>query len=175
MGELHDAVMNGNMKEVKKFLKRGSDVNERNMSDLTPLLLAAGLGQYSPGRKGYAPANSTEIAKHLISNGAEVTTRGGSVNSVGRTALHGFVENGDTEVASLLIEHGADVDATDMDGRTPLHLAARWGYPEMANLLIEKGADVNSRVLNGATPLYLATLNKHDKLAELLQHHGGSN
>ncbi|MGH2353553.1 MAG: ankyrin repeat domain-containing protein, partial [Chloroflexota bacterium] len=45
----------------------------------------------------------------------------------GATALHHAAERGATDVARLLVEHGADVQARDDYGRTPLHCAAHPG------------------------------------------------
>ncbi|MCC6005912.1 MAG: ankyrin repeat domain-containing protein, partial [Thermofilum sp.] len=62
------------------------------------------------------------------------------------TPLHlaALVDN--WEVAELLIEKGAYVNARNNRGWTPLHIAAYWNYPELAELLIEKGADVNAKI-----------------------------
>lgn len=49
------------------------------------------------------------------------------------------------DVAKLLIEHGADVNACDHIGRTVLQLAVLHGEYEIAALLIEHGADVNGK------------------------------
>jgi ankyrin repeat protein len=171
LGGLHDAVRSGDLDRVGALLKRGVDVDE-TVNGVTPLHVAAGLGRYSPGRKGVAPPRSTEVAKLLVEYGADVTARGSNLG-IGRTALHGFAENGNTEIVALLIQRGADVNAPDVDGRTPLHLAARWGYAEVAKLLIDGGANVNARVMDGSKPLRLATLNGHDEVAELLRQHGG--
>jgi ankyrin repeat protein len=46
-----------------------------------------------------------------------------------QTALHGAAERGFTAVVRLLAEHGADVQARDVNGRTPLDLAKGTGGP----------------------------------------------
>jgi ankyrin repeat protein len=71
-----------------------------------------------------------------------------------RPALHWAAENGLTDVATLLIEQGADVDETDHFGNTALHLAL--AYPDLMALLLENGANVNARNAMGNTPLHLA-------------------
>lgn len=49
---------------------------------------------------------------------------------------------GGAEVASLLIEAGADVNGVSADGRPILHNAASWCVAEVASLLLAGGADV---------------------------------
>jgi hypothetical protein len=49
------------------------------------------------------------------------------------------------DMARYLIEHGADVSATNRDGNTPLHTAAFLGRTELVKLLIENGASLSQR------------------------------
>ncbi|KAI8501900.1 hypothetical protein Bbelb_203120 [Branchiostoma belcheri] len=62
-----------------------------------------------------------------------------------RTSLHVASEHGQTEVAALLIEHGADLEARTWSDRTSLHVASWHGQTEVAALLIEHGADLEAR------------------------------
>lgn len=57
------------------------------------------------------------------------------------------------EVALVLIERGANVNAPDANGGTPLHAAALFGRAEVAAVLLKNGADVSARKKSGATPL----------------------
>ena len=61
------------------------------------------------------------------------------------TPLHMAICYGHLELANLLIEHEADVNAKNTQGETPLHLAICYGHLELANLLIKHGADVNAK------------------------------
>lgn len=49
------------------------------------------------------------------------------------------------EIASTLLEHGAESNAESKAGFTPLHLSAQKGHHNMTNLLIEHGADPNHK------------------------------
>ena len=63
------------------------------------------------------------------------------------TPLHFAAEKNSLEVARLLIEHGADVNAKD-SVFTPLDMAAEFNSIDVARLLIEQGANTNGRDLN---------------------------
>lgn len=88
----------------------------------------------------------------------------------------------------LLIEHGADINATDSDGKTPLHTASRKDSVDCAALLIgavclyfivvvilsraDKGAHVNARDHMGWTALHEAASERSVHTAQLLIERG---
>jgi hypothetical protein len=43
------------------------------------------------------------------------------------TALHEAARSGRADIAELLLEHGSDINATELEGDTPLHTAVKWG------------------------------------------------
>ena len=67
-------------------------------------------------------------------------------------------QNGHKDVALLLLENGADVNAGQSDNdETPLCIAARYGYDSVTALLLEHNADVNRATTdNGTTPIFVA-------------------
>ncbi|CAM4400283.1 unnamed protein product [Caretta caretta] len=74
---------------------------------------------------------------------------GGSVNQKndkGITLLHIACANGYKDVASLILDHGADVNVVDNQYWTPLHLAAKYGQTNLVKLLLMHQA--NPSVLN---------------------------
>ena len=74
----------------------------------------------------------------------------------GGPLLHVAAALGQTDLAKLLLEAGADPKSRDAAGRTALHRAA-WGYnPKTLDLLLHAGADVNARDAQGRTPLHVA-------------------
>ena len=177
---IHRAAEQGNIEAVKQHLAAGTDVNE-NDGIQTPLHYA----------------NSKEIAKLLIANGADVNAKdktgspplywavrkgrkeiaqllieAGADVSVkkkrGKNLLHRAASGGRTEIAQLLIANGLDVNAKDANGSTPLYETGLFGHTEIANLLIEKGADINEKTKLGLTTLHYAAINGHKKLTLLL-------
>merc|ERR1711992_188012 len=56
------------------------------------------------------------------------------------TPLHDATTCGRVQVAKILIERGADVNAKDYKGCTPLRLARRYGQDEIERILSQKGA-----------------------------------
>ncbi len=69
------------------------------------------------------------------------------------TLLHGMAQLGDVRKATLLLDHGADINAVDDEFRsTPLGLAARWGRRGMVRLLLDRGADRNAAGADWAAP-----------------------
>ena len=52
---------------------------------------------------------------------------------------HAVLFVGNKEIAELLINNGADVNAMDKDGNTPLDVAEEFNQPEIADLLRKHG------------------------------------
>ena len=95
----------------------------------------------------------------------------------GWTPLHLASFFGRKEVASVLLAHGADVNARSRSTRfakenTPLHAAAANKQVALAELLLAHGADVNAKDGSGFTPLALAANGKNDLLVVILLEKG---
>ena len=62
-------------------------------------------------------------------------------NSDSRTVLDIAALLGRHEIASVLIEKGAELNSSNSSGYTALHIAAIWGQLECVKILISSGAD----------------------------------
>jgi ankyrin repeat protein len=78
----------------------------------------------------------------------------------GFTPLHFAAQEGAVEVARLLLDHGAEVDRTNVYGNTPLFTAVfnSRGDGSLIELLRGRGADPQRENLSGQTPAGLARL-----------------
>ena len=111
-----------------------------------------------------------EAVKQHVAAGTDINAHGGKYDG---TALHEAARSGRKEIAELLIDKGAEVNAQGQYMGTPLHYAIGEGHKEIAELLIAKGADVNAKIEDGKTPLDLAIHLKRTETADLLRKHGG--
>ena len=75
--------------------------------------------------------------------------------------LHLAAKNGYEDVAKVLIDKGADVNATDNQKQTPLHSAAENGQAEMCELLLNNGAELKVLDIARRSPEMLARRNEH--------------
>lgn len=76
-------------------------------------------------------------------------------------ALREAVERGKTEVAKVLIEHGADVNNKDSSGQSLVMSAVSNNHPGMLDLLIASKADVSAPNRYRVTPLAVAAEQGH--------------
>ena len=94
------------------------------------------------------------------------------------TALMGAARNGHTDVAKLLIDSGANVNAVNGYRTIPLMFAVGDldDYPDMVRLLLEAGADVNFTCPScSLTALDLAQIGGLENSVAVLKSWGGVN
>lgn len=166
---LYRAVQVGDLNQIKRHIRWGTDLNQADSEGDLPLHLAARAGQVA-------------IARELAGHGASLDAR----NAAGQTPLDLALAHGKTKVAELLlrfgghldpqerlfdlvakgvsdrdvfdflIRRGADTNRPNPQGEPPLHLAIRLGHLETVRRLLQRGADVNRPDDSGLTPLALA-------------------
>ncbi|TET31812.1 MAG: ankyrin repeat domain-containing protein [Planctomycetota bacterium] len=128
---LHKASLRGMDKIIRLLINKGADINARNRWNNNALFYATRGGE-----------KNTVV--YLISKGAEINT------DAKISALHDAVLNKYTEIAEILIKHGADINA-------------------LAFYNPNKGTYYKE----GKTPLDLALEKKHEDCVILLRAHGG--
>ena len=72
----------------------------------------------------------------------------------GYTVLHLALFIGSIECVTLLVDHGADLEATNNEGYSALHISIHRRHFALSHLLIERGADIESRSSRGDTVLH---------------------
>ncbi len=97
-------------------------------------------------------------------------------SSDGWTPLHLAAFFGHADLATALIERGADVNSrsTNSMKNTPLHAAAAGGHVPLVELLLEHGAGVNDTQVGGWTALHSAAQAGNRAMVETLIAHGAN-
>ncbi|XP_068908725.1 ankyrin repeat domain-containing protein 17 isoform X12 [Tenebrio molitor] len=148
------AAMNGHTAAVKLLLDMGSDINaqiETNRN--TALTLACFQGRH-------------EVVSLLLDRKANVEHRA----KTGLTPLMEAASGGYVEVGRVLLDKGADVNATPVPSSrdTALTIAADKGHVRFVELLLCRGAQIEVKNKKGNSPLWLAANGGHLAVVELL-------
>jgi ankyrin repeat protein len=182
MSELTDAIQEGDLSRVTALLDSDPKLLQTSEGPVTPLLLAIYYGK-------------SDVARLLVERGAPVSFAEacalGDLALVQRMleadpdALH--VRTGDghvplglaiffrhPDVARLLIERGADVNAVAGNAQrvAPVHAAAAACDHATMRLLLERGADPNAHQQSDFTPMHGAASRGDVEMARLLMEHG---
>lgn len=178
---LHIAVQWWMPEVAELLLEAGADINVTDEEGKTPLYHAvvtiewltmvellishgADVNIWPENNQGNSPLY------HAVANGwleiaESFIAQGGDVNNGPQPALHIAVEGHSLEMAKLLLDAGAQINAQDEQGNTPLQFAFATGKLEIAKLLISRGADVSKAP---QTALRMAVKNGSVDLAKLL-------
>ena len=113
------AVLKGHQPMVNLLLQNGADPNSVDMHGWTPLMRATEKGDVALTR------SLLQIEDIDINSQSES----------GTTALHVAAVHGHTEIAQLLLEHGAHKDLRDKGGNTALMLAQQAEQRRITTLL----------------------------------------
>ena len=146
------ALQQGSMKAFDALMAApGIKVEMRNAKDESPLMIAALRGQVAAVRA-------------LIAKDADV-------NKTGWTPLH-YAASGTTdqqlEIARILIDQSAYIDAESPNGTTPLMMAVSYGRADVARFLVEQGADPTIKNQLGLTAADFARRASRQDMADLV-------
>lgn len=135
---LFDAATKGDEDLATRLIKGGADPNNTNNTGSSPLILACRFGHLN-------------VVRVLLNNGAKIEE---PKTPKGRTPLMvACAYSSGITIIKLLVEKGANINATANDKSTPLMLAARMAKADVVEYLVSKGADVNAKDASGLTAL----------------------
>lgn len=151
---IHEAAAIGLASHVEAMIKQKPQViNEVSSHGFTPLGIATHFGMEDVVRVLLAKKADPDICSQ---NGQQIYPI--------HTALTGQYDS----ISKMLIEAGADINATHSANITALHLAAQQGNIDLIIILLENGADISIRTSTGATASDLALEKGHREIAEIL-------
>ena len=117
------AAWRGDIPMMELLVARGADVNRANALGERALMHAAWRG-------------NIDAVRWLLAKGARVNSE-----PMHWSALHYAVFGGHRDVAALLLERGADLNARIANGSSVLMMAVYEGHEQLARELIARGAD----------------------------------
>ena len=134
------ACENGNEEIFNLLLENNADINEKSSWGASALIYASEKGNIN-------------IMQYLIDNGIDVN---GKADENGDTPLLWAVTGQNPyEASKLLIENGADVNATNNSGVAPATILAG-SVPEVVKLLKDNGADLDTKFTDDDPPIAIA-------------------
>ena len=151
----------GNLDIVKLLLEHKADANVACEDKyVTPIFYAAQSGfeaiVYELIKAGSADVNAARRKE-------------GDVTKDGRQPLMVAAQHGYWKSAKILIDHKADVNASNHKGETALMFACRYGQTKTASLLLKEGLKVRDETSKRRwTSLHRACANGHHATAEVL-------
>lgn len=117
---------------------------------------------------------SKELVQDMLKYGAQVDVKNLDVYRTGCTALHFAAETGNVAIFQLLIDAGANINATTSYHETPLHRAVQNGNTEAVKILLEFKAKVDLGDGTNSTPLHYAALFDNTEAAKILLESGAN-
>lgn len=149
--DIFAAARTGDIKRLDALIKINPDtVNSINQSGFAPLIIA-----------GYR--NQIAAVEFLLKHQAEV-----NASSPEGPAILGVCYKGNLELAKLLIDYKADVNAKNESGTTALMYAAGSGNLSLVKLLLAHGAKKGAEEKSGKTALSYAKINGSKEMIDLL-------
>ncbi|XP_067623254.1 uncharacterized protein [Eurosta solidaginis] len=146
------ALQEGNLEDLKSYLKKGADINARSINLWTTLHFAA-------------KAPSLEIVRFVLNQNLDVNVK--DIN--GQSPLHIAAAHGRTHIVKFFVaEAGLYVDDADNHGKTALHIAAQHGHKDTVEVLLKNKASTVAQDMSGNSPLYFAIGNNHVNVANVL-------
>ena len=109
---------------MRVLAENGADPLLATAENVTPLMVAAGLGRRVAGRMDRS-AEEERGALEAIQLALELGADIHATSATGLTALHGAAYTGANSIVQFLVDQGARLDAQDKYGQTPLSIAEK--------------------------------------------------
>lgn len=200
----HYAAYGGHLGTIDLLIEANADMKSADKNGLTPFLHACAQGHLSTAKRlladcdvdlkrcGVQKGSALHFAaynKHLevvVAILEKAKEQGDAyVKSLLQmrddekaTPLHKAAYSGIGQIVEVLLEHGAEIDAVDMEGATPLHKAAFSAEAETVTVLLAHGAAIDKLDNCGGTALFNACYSgsnaciveflKHPKISEVI-------
>ena len=180
------AVQVDNPNRVKSLLAKGMDPNARDpRSGETGLIIALRedssnvfnvlLADPRVEVELAAPNGNTALMMAAFKRNKPATLalleKGASVNRSGWSPLHYAAAGGAADIATILIERGAALNARAPADLTPLMMAAREGHESAVAMLLDAGADASLVNSEGLTAARLADRADKPRIVNMIRSH----
>ena len=139
---LLSAVGEGDLECVRKWSEIGANINAKDASGKTPLILAAKVGNLALVKFLLASGMDMKIGQTAIGSLANYKFAGG------RTPLMWAAANGHTKVLQHLLDNKANIAARSTTYRCALQEAITCGHNDIAISLIQQGSPITNQMTN---------------------------
>jgi ankyrin repeat protein len=155
------AAQSGDLVLLKLLLEQGADPKINTVYNVTPLMVASGIGWVQGVTYEWSPEQTLETVKLLLDLGADVNAQD---RLDGRTALMGAAHKGRNDVIELLVQHGADLSLRDIGSRDTINALSglRFQAIDYADGLVRIG--VQSAIAHPETSALLRKMMKERNL-----------
>jgi uncharacterized protein len=132
------AAQSGDLVLMKLLLEHGADPKIATIWNVTPLMVASGIGWVEGVTYEWSPQQTYDSVKLLLDLGADVNAQD-TLDE--RTALMGAAHKGRNDIVELLVQHGADLSIHDIGSRDTVHALSgiTWQAIDYADGLVRVG------------------------------------